>query len=114
MMMMMMMIVTLTIVRLCGGGLALRCVLNMTYFPPGCFGGLYAYVFKYLSVQTQSDTLTSLVLHKKRTKSRVFHKQTNVRNIVTIANFSFSHICSFLLYLQQPILVNMMTTVCDR
>ena len=59
MVMIMMMIVTLTIVRLCGGGLALRYVLKMTYFPPGYVGGMYAYLVKYLSVQTQSETLTS-------------------------------------------------------
>ena len=88
-MMMMMMIVTLTIVRLCGGGLALRCVLNMMYFSPGRFGAMYAHVSKYLSVQIQSEPLDP---SEQTNKQSSFHKHINFRNTGIIANFVFKYI----------------------
>ena len=38
--------------------------------------------------------------------SRIFHEYIKVGNVGIIANFVFSYICSFLLYLHQPMLVN--------
>ena len=54
-------------------------------------------------VKTDEQTLTKLWLRKC---NRVFHKRTKNAKIDIIANFLFISICSFLLYLQHVMQVN--------